>query len=94
MKKYILISLLAVLVLAGCESLAEIGRSMAASNFDNYVKDNGAPTSSYKLADGNTLYSFMKPCPNSQSFEQTNVLVNGSNTIVQITKKQSCPASN
>ena len=81
--KYILLPL-SVIVMAGCATAV-------GANFDDYVKQVGIPDGSYQLQNGNTLYSYQKPCkyyPNE--IHDFTIEVDNQNKIVKKTEKKTC----
>ena len=105
MKKYFAVFFIALFVLAGCgETGKKIGAGiigvgavglMVADDwnskyFDDYVRENGVPTSQYTDSSGNTTYAYVKICPNNQGQEETNVVVDKDNKILSVNKIRSC----
>lgn len=90
MKKF-LILFAAVLIFSGCETLYEALKGDVGTDFDQYVRVNGAPTSQYKTKSGDIVYSFIKPCNNTQGSQEKTVVVDTNNIIQEITIVRSCP---
>ena len=61
--------------------------------FDEYVRKNGVPTSQYTNSSGETIYSYVKMCPNNQGQEEISVTVNKDNKVRNIKQIRSCPAN-
>ena len=108
MKKCFVIFFISLFVLAGCgETGKKVGVGILAVGalgvmaadfwnskyFDDYVRENGVPTSQYTDASGNTTYAYVKICPNNQGQEETNVLVDKDNKILSVKQVRSCPAN-
>lgn len=81
-------------LLAGVVALAALsGDSDGYSKpyyFDDYVRENGAPNAHYTASNGDTIYSFIRPCSHSRRFEETIVTVNTNNRIENISNPQTC----
>lgn len=91
---------LSVFCLSACSALKTtgavlLGVMMAANSvqndFDRYVEKNGAPTSHYTLQTGETIYTFIRPCNNSQEYEEKQVKVDTDNVIIREQTIRSCP---
>lgn len=81
--KHVLV-LLSIIVMTGCATVV-------GANFDDYVKQVGVPNGSYQLQNGNTLYSYQKPCkyyPNEM--HDYTIEVDSQNKIVKKTEKKTC----
>ena len=59
-------------------------------SIDDYVRTNGAPSAQYTTSDGDTVYSFVRACPNSQGSEHKIVTVGSNHKIKTITTAQQC----
>ena len=105
MKKYLCLLFVSLFVLAGCgetgknvaTGLAFVGivglataEAWNSKYFDDYVRENGVPTSQYTDTSGNTIYAYVKICPNNQGQEETNVLVDKDNKILSVKQVRSC----
>ncbi len=81
-------------LLAGVVALAVVAANSDGYSkpyyFDDYVRENGAPAAHYTASNGDTIYSFVKPCSYSRGFEQTIVTVNANNRIENISNPQTC----
>ena len=81
-------------LLAGVVALAVLAGSSDSSSkpyyFDDYVRANGAPAAHYTASNGDTIYSFVKPCSNSYGFEETIVTVGQNDRIENISTPQTC----
>lgn len=108
MKKYLCLLFISFFVLAGCgETGKKVAVGIAAVGalgliaadawnskyFDDYVRENGVPTSQYTDSSGNTTYAYVKICPNNQGQEETNVLVDKNKKILSVKQVRSCPAN-
>ena len=77
---------LSVVILAGCMATDPVYTSL-----DSYIQNNGVPTSSYDLQNGNKLYFFQTRCNNSWEYKEYNVEVAADNTVVRETVTKRCP---
>ena len=93
MNKTMILFCLFACCLSACSAMTTIGENMIAyqKNFDNYVREHGAPTSQYTLQTGDTLYTFIRPCSNSQGYEENQITVDPNNQIIKRENKHSCP---
>ena len=93
MKKIIFVLLTSIFGVTGCDTLTTIGGAMYEyqRSYDTYVEKHGAPTSSYKETNGTTVYSHIRNCDSSNGQEETLVVVDKENAIIQIKTIRSCP---
>ena len=97
MKKCVFV-LAVVCVLSACtgfvdsmNAAAELTTDVKYGDMDSYVRTHGAPTSSYKMQNGDTVYSFVKPCASAAETEEVVVTVRESGWIRSIFNKRTCP---
>ena len=105
MKRFICLLFIALFILSGCgETGKKIGTGLAvvgvvglaaadawnSKTFDDYVSENGVPTSQYTDSSGNTTYAYVKICPDNQGQEETNVLVDKNNKILSVSQIRTC----
>ena len=81
-------TLLTATFLAACATTTQ---RWTGANFDDFIIHYGNPTAQYPLQNGNTSYSFKKPCAYTQGQEEKTVIVGVDNTIQQITVQSYCP---
>lgn len=107
MKKATLLLMICSCLLTGCTAKAwktagavTLGTLMLGSyaygewhaqKLDDYVRQNGVPTSSYQTSDGNVIYSFIRPCENTPGYEEKMLTVDENNTIKNETLRHACP---
>lgn len=105
MKKYLCLLFVTLFVFAGCgETGKKVATGIVAVGalgfmaadawyskyFDDYVRENGVPTSQYTDSSGNTTYAYVRNCPNNQGQEETNVLVDKGNKILSVKQIRTC----
>ena len=73
--------------------LAMGGKHCGDEKLDDYVRTNGVPTSSYKMSNGDTLYSFIKTCPSDNGQEEITLTVDKDGWITQKKTVRACPAN-
>ena len=86
MKIKYLLPLSITIAVAGCNY-----NQLKGSNFDLYIQQNGVPTSSYAMQNGNRLYFYKTICPNHIDWQEYNIEVTPENTIVKRTYLKTCP---
>ena len=80
-----------IMGLSSCIAMG--GKHCGDKKFDDYVRENGVPTSSYKMNNGDTLYSFVKSCPSGIGQEERTLTVDKEGWITQEQTMRACPTN-